>query len=498
MNSMIWTIMASFLVYILIGFRSMKEAKKSAGSYLMAERKVPWFIASVSDRASSMSGWWTLGVVGQCSTTGLATVWTGWGCVLTPILNWTLFAKRIRALGEKYNVLTFSELLVARTGAKTPTLRIVSAISIIMFTTAYMSSQLVAEGKVLAEVLGVGIAPAVAISGILILVYTYTGGYMGVAKANTIQGMLMMLTLIVVPIYAMIAGGGWDKIMGNAAELNDVIFDWTGGGDLGQQILTIVGMFAICLPAWGQPHIMTRMLSIADANRRYVRRAVTVASAMDVVATYCAFMMGAVALGYFGVLPDPENAIYYMVNEFMGPVIGGLMMCGVIAAIMSTAAAMTLIVSGEIVNSLYFEWIKKGTGVSEQKKVLLNKLCLIPIMAIAVWMGSSGGSAWDLVIYAYNGMGSAFTPVIFACVIWKGLTKEGAIASIVTGTVMTIVWDKLQLTATIFPDYVVPSSFNVIPCILIATIAMVIVSKLTKTPENAEEDMRLMRTARVD
>ncbi|MBQ9015188.1 MAG: sodium/proline symporter [Firmicutes bacterium] len=475
----------------------MREAKKDAKSFLVAERKVPWFIAAVSDRASSMSGWWTLGYVGQASTTGMATCWSGWGCVLTPIINWTLFAKRLRALGEKYNALTFSELLVARTNAKTPALRVVAAISIIIFTTAYMSSQLVAEGKVLAEILNVTIAPAVAISGALILLYTFTGGYMGVAKANTVQGILMMVTLIFVPFYSLIRGGGWEHIMGHAKALNPMIFDWTGGGSLTQQIITIAGMFAICLPAWGQPHIMTRMLSIASADRSYIRRSVTVAGAMDVIATYCAFMMGVVALGYFGVLPDPENAIYYLVNEFMGPVIGGIMICGVIAAIMSTAAAMMLIVSGELVNSIYFQWLKKGTGVSQEQLVKYNKLMLIPVMAVAVWMGSSGGSAWDLVIYAYNGMGASFTPVIFACVLWKGLTKEGAIASIAAGTISVIVWDKLQLTAAMLPDYTVPSSFNVLPCIVIATICMIIVSKLTKAPENAAEDMRLMKAARI-
>lgn len=498
MNPMIWTILVSFLVYIGIGLHSMREAKKNAGSYLMAERKVPWFIASVSDRASSMSGWWTIGYPGQAATTGIATCWSGWGCVLTPILNWTLFAKRIRALGAKYDCLTFSEILVARTGAKGPTLRVVAAINIIIFTTAYMSSQLVAEGKVLAEVLNVGIGAAVIISGALILIYTFTGGYMGVAKANTVQGILMMVTLIFVPVIAIMKAGGWSTVMGNAVDLNPNLFDWTGGGSLAQQLITIIGMFAICLPAWGQPHIMTRMLSLKETGRNYVRRAVTVAGLMDVIATYCAFLMGAIALGYFGILEDPENSIYYIVNEFMGPVIGGVMMCGVIAAIMSTAAAMMLIVSGELVNSIYFQWLKKGQGVSDKARVTLSKVMLFPIMAIAVWMGIGGGSAWDLVIYAYNGMGAAFTPALFACVLWTRLTKEGVISSIVSGTILVILWDKLSLRAALLPDFVVPSSFDAIPITLLTTIIMVIVSLCTKKPENADEDMALMREKRID
>lgn len=377
-------------------------------------------------------------------------------------------------------------------------MRVVSAVSIIIFTTAYMSSQLVANGKVLSEILGVSIGWAVLISGLLILLYTYTGGYMGVAKANTVQGILMMVTLMFVPFYALIVGGGWSKIMGNAHALNPFVFDWTGGGSLSQKFITIIGMLAIAVPAWGQPHIMTRMLSLKETGRGYIRRAVTVAGAMDAIAAYCAFFMGVVALGYFGVLGDPENSIYYLVNEFMGPIVGGLMICGVIAAIMSTAAAMGLIISGEIVNNIYFSWLKQGTGVSEQKRVTLSKLALIPIMGVAVWMGASGGSTWDLVIYAYNGMGASFTPVVFACVLWPRLTSEGATTSIVVGTLLVIIWDKLSLTAALFPGYTVPSSFVVLPCVLVSAICMIIVSLCTKCPENAKEDFELMRQKRVD
>ena len=497
MNPMIWTVIASFLVYIGIGFHSMKQASKNAGSYLMAERQVPWFIAAVSDRAASMSGWWTIGYPGQSATTGIATVWSGWGCVLTPILNWTLFAKRIRALGGKYNVLTFSELLVARTGATTHTLRVVAAINIIIFTTAYMSSQLVAEGKVLGELLGWEIGPAVVLSGGLILIYTLTGGYMGVAKANTVQGILMMVTLVCVPIIAIIKGGGWTNIMTRAADLNPEIFNWTGGGSVLQQIITVVGMFAICLPAWGQPHIMTRMLSLQDTDRTYIRRSVTVAGFMDVIAAICAFLMGALALGIFGKLADPENSIYYIINEFMGPILGGIMLCGIIAAIMSTAAAMGLIVSGELVDSLYFTALKGKKGVSEKTRVLLSRIMLFPVMGVAVWMGAGGGSAWDLVIYAYNGMGAAFTPVIFGCVLYKGMTKEGVIAAIISGTIIVILWDKLAMASVLFPAFEIPSSFNAIPCTLISTLCMVIVSSVTKKPENRDEDFELMEQLRV-
>ncbi len=486
-------ILAIFLVlglYLVIGIRSKRKADLSAKHFLSGNKEIPWFIATVSDRASACSGYWTVGVPGTAYAYGLASIWIGIGCVIPTYINWLCLAKRMKALTNKYGVLTMTDMFAERTQDQKNILRGISAIVILIFMTAYLSSQIVAQAKVFQMVFETNFDMSVWISAIFILLYTMIGGYFAVASVNTIQGFLMLFTLFVAPVVAIVQSGGFGTIVEKAHEIDPLVWTAVHGMDAGHGAAWIIGMvLGMAIPCFGQPHIMNSLIVVEDTSKKTIRRCTTLGPAFDIVNAYTSAIIGIVALALFStVITDPEQSIYYLINNFFGSFFGGILISGVIAAIMSTAAAMLMVITRECVDTIYCRLIKKTTAekLPAKKGVLLSRWLQVPIMLAAVIYSLQGGSAFGLVMYAFGGMGAAFTPVLFGTLFWKRMTHAGAIACIVGGTVIYILWTNLGLSAYMFDIY------QTIPVTIISALLMVVVSLMTKPPTTVEEDFNCM------
>ena len=480
-------------LYLIIGIRAKKKAELSAKHFLSGNKEIPWFVATVSDRASACSGYWTVGVPGTAFAYGLASIWIGIGCVIPTFINWLLLAKRMKALTDKYNVLTMTDMFAMRTDDK-GLLRTVSAFVIVIFMTAYLSSQIVAQAKVFQLVFDVSYNPALWVSAIFILIYTMVGGYFAVASVNTIQGFLMLFALFVVPVVALVSTGF--SVVGELAhELDPSIFLPVHGMSPGYSAAWIIGMvIGMALPCFGQPHIMNSLIVVEDTRKLTIRRCVTLGPAFDIVNCYASVAIGIIALALFSsVITDPEQSIYYIIEEFFGSFVGGILISGVIAAIMSTAAAMLMVVTRECVDTIYCRLIKKVTPDDMDQKMLvhLSRWIQVPIVAVAVIYSMQGGSAFGLVMYAFGGMGAAFTPVLFATLFWRGLTHAGALSCIIGGTIIYILWSMFGLSSYLYGIY------QTVPVTIISTLIMVVVSLATKLPKNVEEDFDEMIKSKV-
>lgn len=393
------------LVMFYVGIYYRNRAGKSIDHFLLGNRELPWWMASISERASAMSGYWTLGYPGQGVTTGIATVFAGFGCVIAAMMNWCMIAKRIRRLSEKYDVLTLPDLFAVRVRDNTGTVRIVAALIIVLFMSVYLSSQLVAQGKVFTAVFNIPFTYSVIIGALSILFYTLLGGFFAVVVTDVIQGMLMMFVIIGVPIYVMAKVGIIDVLSAAAAIKPSLAM--IGGGKSGMAAFSLLlGLFAIGLPAFGQPHIINRLMSINNVeDSKNIKRSLTVASAMDYFATYFAVFIGLLAVVLYAKMPDPENAVFYLIKDHVHPLLGGVFVAGILAAIMSTANSFLLVVAGELIDTLYRRSFKKD--LEQSKTVLYTRLVMLPIIIITVYGAIKGGSVFYLVLYAYGGIGAA-------------------------------------------------------------------------------------------
>lgn len=482
MNWLLVGIVFYFILLVFVGVYYTKRAGNSMSHFLLGNRELPWWMAAISERASAMSGYWTLGYPGQGMTTGLATIFAGLGCSLVTFLNWGYLAARLRKLSGYYNALTLPDLINSRVRDDKGITRLVASLIIVIFMGAYLSSQLVAAGKVFEAVFGIPFQTAVIVGSIVILFYTLSGGFLAVCATDVIQGLLMMVVIVVLPVVGIVHIGGFGTMINTVAATDFKLLTVTSGLNGIAAAMLIIGFFAIGLPIIGQPHGVVRLMSVD--NVKNIKKSTTVAGLMELTATYFAVLIGIVAVAVYTTIPDPEKAVFNLITDFIPPVIGGFFIAGILAAIMSTADSMLLVTVGELVENIYHKTFNKNA--QEKDLVKYTRFLLVPITALAVYWAVKGGSVFWLVLYAYGGMGAAFAPVLIATLYWKGLTREGAIACMIGGMLSTILWRELGIGQYFFNIYAA------VPCTLISTALMIVISWFTKPPEGVEEDFEVL------
>ncbi|HCG2961648.1 TPA: sodium/proline symporter PutP [Corynebacterium striatum] len=480
-----WYVVA-MIIYLLamaaIGFWSYKQTDQY-DDYVLGGRGLHPFVAALSAGASDMSGWLLMGLPGALFLTGMSELWMAIGLLVGAWANWKWVAPRLRSYSEiAGNSITVPSFFENRLHDKSRLLRVLSAAIIIFFFTFYVSSGMVSGGRYFESTFGGDYLVGMLIVAAVTVFYTFVGGFLAVSYTDTVQGLLMFASLIIVPIMAIMALDDPGQIFSFAADN-----PYATGGVIenpdyfsmfsGVSAAVIIGNLAWGLGYFGQPHIIVRFMALrkpsdARAGRFYgigwmflsLIGAIFVALAGTVFFTQTSHS-----------ITDQENyeTIFLdMAQVMFHPLFAGLVLTAVLAAIMSTMSSQMLVVSTSLIEDLFLIFAKKKP--SQDVLINLSRTAVVGIAVIAAVLAiNPSDSILGLVGFAWAGFGAAFGPLVLLALYWKRLNSTGAIAGMVVGAVVTIAWGMSPLSDALY---------ELVPGFFISLITTVVVSLVTKAP----------------
>jgi sodium/proline symporter len=424
-----------------------------------------------------MSGWLLLGLPGYAYAAGFEAFWLAGGLLVGTWANWLISAKRLRTYSITTESLTLPEFLSRRFNDNSKLIQTISAFFILLFFLFYTSSGLVAGGKLFETVFGLDYTTAVIIGTVCVVSYTLFGGFLAVSWTDLVQGLLMSAALLIVPIAAM--NGGLGQLSSDLHNINpELLTLWNDAKGEPLSAIAIISLAAWGLGYFGQPHILARFKA-TRSNKDLVtaRRIAVIWTALSMVGAMLVGLVGLIYVTNSGApkLDDGEKIFMLLVNAMFHPVIAGILLAAILAAIMSTADSQLLVSSSAMAEDLYKQILKKDATSEEIVRVGRFAVILISLIALVLAM-TPDSSVLGLVSYAWAGFGAAFGPAIVLSLYWPRMNRNGALAGIVVGGVTIVLWK--QFTGGWFDVY------EIVPGIILSTLSIVIVSLITGEPED--------------
>ncbi|MCI9273543.1 MAG: sodium/proline symporter PutP [Clostridiales bacterium] len=492
-SDQIW-ILAAFVFYLLvmlsIGILYFRRTKNTE-DYFLGGRKLGGWVAALSAQASDMSGWLLMGLPGAIYAFGTGQIWIAVGLAVGTLLNWVFVSSRLRRYTLKAgNSLTLPSYFENRFRDKTKILRVASSIFIMVFFLVYTASGFSAGAKLFSSVFGIDYTVALTIGVLVILAYTFLGGFMAVCVTDFIQGMMMLLALLTVPIFALSFLGGWgnmtDALSGsnvNVASFLNPMVDGTGA--IGP--VSIISQLGWALGYFGMPHILVRFMAIRSHSE--VKKSRVIAMVWVALSLGAACMVGVIGRAYLPTVlqgSDTENVFIQMILQLFTkdlalPFIGGIFLCGILAAVMSTADSQLLVTASSISEDIYKGVVAKNA--SEKSRLLVSRITVAVVAVIAFLVAlDPQSSVMGLVSNAWAGFGAAFGPVIILSLFWRRSNGAGAIAGMISGGLTVIIWDYLPLVSGQTLG-TVTGFYSLVVGFAVGLLVMIAVSLVTKKPE---------------
>ncbi len=473
---------AAYLVLMLVVGIAAYRMTSDLSDYVLGGRRLGPGVAALSAGASDMSGWLLLGLPGAVYAAGLGELWIGVGLVAGAFLNWVFVAGRLRRFTERAkDSLTIPDFLENRFGDTSRLLRVISAVVILVFFTLYISAGLVGGGLLFQSSFGMEYQTALIVGAVVIISYTFLGGFLAVSWTDFVQGILMFLTLLVVPMFVVVLVGGWGDVQ---AEVRAIDRSYTTVLQ-GMTFLGMISLLAWGLGYFGQPHILARFMAIR--SERDVPMATLIGMSWMILA-----LIGAVATGYLGIayfadapIEDSETVLIELIRALFNPWVAGVLMAAILAAIMSTIDSQLIVSASALTNDFYKGFIRPGASDAEMVWISRAAVIAVSVVALLLALNPEAG-VLDLVAYAWGGFGAAFGPLIILSLYWSRMTRNGALAGMVVGAVTVLVWNRLS--GGLFDVY------EILPGFIFATIAIVVVSLIDGGP--SEEASRQFEGSR--
>ena len=474
-----------FIVMIGIGLYAYRNSTSDAAGYMLGGRSLSPSVTALSAGASDMSGWMLMGLPGAMYVTGLSSIWIAIGLVIGAYFNYLIVAPRLRTYTEVANdSITLPDFFENRFNDKRHLLRVVSSIVIILFFTLYTSSGIVAGGKLFESSFGLDYEVGLYVTAGVVVLYTMFGGFLAVSLTDFVQGCIMFVALVLVPFVVISDIGGLQVMHETVNSLDAEKLNMFNG----VSVLAIVSAMAWGLGYFGQPHIIVRFMAIRSVKDLPVARRIGMTW---MIVSIC----GAMATGFAGiayvaktgtVLTDPETIFILFSQVLFHPLIAGFLLAAILAAIMSTISSQLLVTSSSLTGDFYQAFLNKDA--TDKQLVFVGRLSVLLVAIVAIFLAyDRNSSILSLVSNAWAGFGAAFGPLVILSLYWKKMNKQGALAGMLTGAFTVLFW--IYAPITIGGESLSSTMYEIVPGFILATIAIVVVSKFTADPDESVEQM---------
>ncbi|OON94266.1 MAG: sodium/proline symporter [Candidatus Epulonipiscioides saccharophilum] len=473
----------AFILYIAfmvaIGAYFYKRTT-TINDYFLGGRKLGAWVTSMSAQASDMSGWLLMGLPGAAYFSGLSAGWIALGLGLGTYFNWLIVAKRIRQYTKVAgDSITLPSFFSNRFKDDKGVLSMICAIFILIFFLFYTASGFVACAKLFSSVFGLNYHISLLLGGVIIIAYTFAGGFFAVSWTDFFQGILMFFAIIIVPVSALFELGGPINFVTEINSINENMFHIFKNADGSTlSFIAIISLLAWGLGYCGQPHILIRFMGISSPGE--IKKSRKIATIWIIFALTAATLIGMIGRAY---LENPldsvsaETVYIEMVSSLFPGFFGGILLCAVLASIMSTADSQLLVTASAITEDFYKFFNK---DVSQKKLMWIGRGSVIVVAIVACSIASNPESSiLGLVAYAWAGFGATFGPLVVLSLFFRRTTLKGAIAGVISGGVTTIVWQQVALSMN---GSGIWALYEIVPGFLVSFIVIIIVSLFDKNP----------------
>ncbi|WP_306016981.1 sodium/proline symporter PutP [Oceanicaulis sp. MMSF_3324] len=480
-----------FVLMLGIGLYAYKKSTDDVSGYMLGGRQLHPAVGALSAGASDMSGWMLMGLPGAVYLSGLGAAWIAVGLVIGAYFNYLLVAPRLRVYTEiADDAITIPDYFEKRFHDNTRILRVLSSVVIVIFFTLYTSSGVVAGGKLFEASFGLDYRLGLFLTAGVVIAYTLFGGFLAVSLTDFVQGVIMFIALIMVPIVAYSMLGGLGEIVDTTRAASDVPNYMSMIPDplTSMGILGIISAMSWGLGYFGQPHIIVRFMAIRTLKDVAVARWIGMTWMVITV-------IGAVLTGIFGLafvtqngavieesgieFTDAETIFILMSQILFHPLVGGFLLVAILAAIMSTISSQLLVSSSSLTEDFYKTFLRRNA--SQKELVLIGRLSVLVVSLVAIGLAfDRSSSILDLVSNAWAGFGAAFGPLILFSLYRKNMSRSAAIAGMVTGAVVVLFW--LYAPITINGGSLSAFIYEIIPGFIASTLAILITDAITGAP----------------
>ncbi|MBD1422288.1 sodium/proline symporter PutP [Sphingobacterium chuzhouense] len=466
------------LVMVLIGIYAYRKSTSNSEEFLIGGRKMGPLVTALSAGASDMSGWLLMGLPGAMYFMGLSGAWLAIGLTIGAFLNYVIVAPRLRVYTEvAKNAITLPVFFENRFHDKTQLLKLVSSVLILVFFTLYTSAGMVSGGRLFESAFGIDYQTGLWVTTLVVVFYTFFGGFMAVSLTDVVQGTIMLLALLIVPAVVVFHIGGLGETVDIIYSKNESYMDlWRG-----TTTISIISLLAWGLGYFGQPHILVRFMAI-DSVR-------DIPKARRIGITWMMFTVGgALLVGFFGIAylqkfdvatmqkfdgsrELAETIFIHLSRVLFHPLIGGFFLSAILAAVMSTISSQLLVTSSSMTEDIYRTFLNKQA--SPKSMLIMSRVSVLVVAVIAVLLSlNPKESILGLVGNAWAGFGAAFGPLIILSLLWKRITAMGGLAGMLVGGSVVLLW--------VYVPHDYKDVYEIIPGFLASFLTTVIVSYMTK------------------
>jgi sodium/proline symporter len=467
-----------FVAMLGIGLYAYRESTSDVSGYILGGRKLGPAVASLSAGASDMSGWMLLGLPGAMYLSGLSSAWIAIGLFIGALANYLIVAPRLRLHTQlARDALTIPDYFDKRFLDRTRLLRIISSVVIVIFFTLYTSSGLVAGGKLFESAFGLDYGWGLMITAGVVMAYTLLGGFMAVSLTDFVQGCIMFVALILVPIVALTQIGGMGGMADTVRSIDPGLLNLFEGAT----VISVVSAMAWGLGYFGQPHIIVRFMAVRSVRDVPVMR--NIGMSWMLVTLIGALGTGLAGLAYASrtglEVTDPETIFILLSDVLFHPLITGFLLAAILAAIMSTISSQLLVSSSSLTEDFYAVFLRKNAP--QKELVMVGRLTVLAVaVAAGVLAWNPEASVLNLVSQAWAGFGAAFGPLVILSLTWKRMTRNGALAGMIVGAATVLFWTY----APVLADGAKLGSliYEIVPGFILSFLAIVVVSLMGKAP----------------
>lgn len=467
----LFPIASYFCILLAIGLISHRKQTSSA-DFIVGNRSLNFWVTALSAHASDMSSWLFMAFPAAIYIGGLSQAWIAIGLIMGMLLNWQLVAKKLRTSTEKYESYTLSTFFGKRFQDTSGSLRMLTALFALFFLTCYISAGLIAMGGIFESMLGINFYVGLTVSSAIIVIYTFVGGFITVAWTDLFQALFLLCVIVLVPIIAFFKlEDGFHSILA-AAEAKDLSLRLIPDVSFDSLLAIIFLVLSWGLGYFGQPHIVTKFMGINDAEN--IKKSKYVGMSWQIASLSAAAAVGLIAIAYFNqTLDNPERVFILMVQSLFHPMAAGFILCGLMAASLSTIDSQILVCSSVFSEDIYKHVFKKHASPKELLSV--SRLGVVLISALSLYFALSKNSTiQEAVLYAWSGLGCAFGPLVLMSLYSKSANRYGAIAGVLVGGIIAATWDWMN---PYFTELAIPA---MIPGFILSLISIYAVSILTK------------------